>query len=367
MSTSRHATASGATRRVTALGLGFALALTLFVVLPCAASAAQRWVGDDGLVVAGKARCAAASACKLAAPKWVKLGIAGNSYRVRVIAPEQLPAGGSALVQVRLGGGVVRSLAGKRAMLRIRLVVRVDGKRSTRLFELALRRPGKSGEGARGDGGGRGAGPGIKSAPIVNEPPLLARPATAVDVSGVRVTWFPRDSWVRYASSGVGAGDGISAVGGAVGTNSTASPCPDRPSVSDAQLPHAIDFAPRPSWYDPVSGSAGVYGQGSVSFRWKAHTIDLTASDPEIEIAGPASRAIFRFGGSGGTPYPNQRASLVSLDTAGRPTLSNGGKTLTYDLMRGTLTPDGVSVFAGFYTPPDNDEFGCVSVSFTLP
>jgi hypothetical protein len=35
--------------------------------------------------------------------------------------------------------------------------------------------------------------------------------------------------------------------------------------------------------------------------------------------------------------------------------------------MRGTLTPDGVNVFAGFYTPPDNDEFGCVSVAFTTP
>ena len=66
-------------------------------------------------------------------------------------------------------------------------------------------------------------------------------------------------------------------------------------------------------------------------------------------------------------PYPNQRASLLSLDTAGRPTVSNGGKTFTYSLMRGTLTADGVNVFAGFYTPPDNDEFGCVSVEFTTP
>ena len=56
-----------------------------------------------------------------------------------------------------------------------------------------------------------------------------------------------------------------------------------------------------------------------------------------------------------------------SLDTAGRPTVTNNGKTLTYSLMRGTLTPDGVNVFAGFYPPPDNDEFGCVSVEFTVP
>lgn len=35
--------------------------------------------------------------------------------------------------------------------------------------------------------------------------------------------------------------------------------------------------------------------------------------------------------------------------------------------MRGTLTADGVNVFAGFYAPPDNDEFGCASVEFTMP
>ncbi len=212
---------------------------------------------------------------------------------------------------------------------------------------------------------GTGSGP-IVSAPISSEPPLLARPASAVDVHDVSIAWYPRDSWVRYASSGVAAGDGIRGGGGAAALGSTASPCPDRPSGSDAALPYGFSFTPKPSWYDPASGSAGIYGQGAVSFRWAEHTIDLTASDPEIEIAaGAASRAIFRFNGSGGTPYPNQRADLLSLDLAKQPTIA--GKTFSFDLMRGTLTGNGVAVFAGFYTPPANDEFGCVSVSFTTP
>ena len=63
----------------------------------------------------------------------------------------------------------------------------------------------------------------------------------------------------------------------------------------------------------------------------------------------------------------NQRVALETLDTAGRPTVSNGGKTLTYNLMRGRLTEDGEKVFAGFYTAPSDNEFGCVSASFTLP
>lgn len=116
-----------------------------------------------------------------------------------------------------------------------------------------------------------------------------------------------------------------------------------------------------------LNGIAGIYGSGSVACRYTAHTINLTASEPEIEIIGAASRAIFSFSGSGGTPYPNQRAALEALDTSGRPVVSNGGKTYMFSLMRGTLTADRVGVFAGFYTPPSDDEFGCVSVSFTTP
>ena len=177
----------------------------------------------------------------------------------------------------------------------------------------------------------------------------------------VQVTWYPRDSWVRYVYSG----EGMSFVGGASGVSSLESPCPDKPAPESH--PYTIDFAAKPSWYDPVSGSAGLYGGGSVNFKFSGHGIDLTASDPEIEIAGSASRAIFRMAGSANTPYPNQRVALLGLDTSGQPTISGGGKTFTYSLMRGRLTDDGVNVFAGFYTPPDNNQFGCVSVSFTTP
>jgi hypothetical protein len=35
--------------------------------------------------------------------------------------------------------------------------------------------------------------------------------------------------------------------------------------------------------------------------------------------------------------------------------------------MRGRLTENGEKVFAGFYPGPTDNEFGCVSASFTLP
>ena len=178
---------------------------------------------------------------------------------------------------------------------------------------------------------------------------------------------MPRDSWVRYVSSGTAANDGVVPGAGASGVASTSSPCSDRPSESSASLDYTINFPAKESWYDPFSGEAGIYGSGNVAFRYTAHAINLTAAEPEIEINGSASRAIFRFNGSGGTPYPNQRVALETLETAGRPTVSNGGKTLTYNLMRGRLTEDGEKVFAGFYTAPTDNEFGCVSASFTLP
>ena len=153
------------------------------------------------------------------------------------------------------------------------------------------------------------------------------------------------------------------------GINSEQSACPYDPANPAKQappgLPFTAQFSAKPSWYDPVSGTAGIYGQGDVRFSYASRGIDLTAGDPEVEIDGAASRAIFRFNGAKNTPIANRRVALVDLDLSGQPTISNGGKTFSYTLMRGALTADGVSVFAGFYQAGTN--FGCVSVAFTTP
>ncbi|HEX3240395.1 MAG TPA: HtaA domain-containing protein [Solirubrobacterales bacterium] len=340
--------------------LPLALLAALLMALAAAPASAQlRYVGDKGLATVGVVTCKR-EACEIAAPKRVKVKVGERSFWAQVLAPKRLAAGAKAKVRVKLGALALANLAGRTTTVEIRTVIRQGKAERTQLLRLRLRR-------AALPAGGGGSGNNPTSGPLGSEPPLLARPATAVDVSAVQVSWFPRDSWIRYVSSGSAAGDGILFSGGATGIDSTASECPDRPSSSDAQLPYRVAFAPRASWFDPVSGTAGVYGQGATTFRWKGHGIDLTAAEPEIEINGAASRAIFRFQGNGSTPYPSQRASLLSLDTSAGPAISNGGKTFTYSLMRGTLTTDGVNVFAGFYTPPDNDEFGCVSVAFTTP
>lgn len=226
----------------------------------------------------------------------------------------------------------------------------------------------REGGGSNGPGKGRPGGPGggpPKSGPIYNEPSIMQRPGSATDVSGIAITWYPRDSWVRYVASGVGAQDGFFATGGATKgapTNTASHPCSDVAYPGSGEFDFRYDYAPKSGWYDPVSGKAALYGQGTVRFRWQSHTIDLAASDPEIELAGDDSRAIFRFDGEDGTTYDGQRAVLVELDQTGQPT-SSGGGTFTYTAMRGALTADGESIFGGFY--PTGDGFGCVSVSFT--
>lgn len=330
-------------------------ALTVLLCLLCAApaSAQLRYVGDKGVATVGKVSCAGAP-CELATPKRARAEIAAKRYWAAVLAPQRIAAGSKAPVRVMFGAAALAALAGKTTTVKVRVTVRREGESQHRLLKIRLRR-------AALPGGPSGPYVG----PISPEPPLLARPATAVDVSAVEVTWYPRDSWVRYVSSE----QSILFTGGATGVNSEQSPCPYDPANPAKQAPPGLPFtalfAPKPSWYDPVSGSAAIYGQGHVQFRYGSRGIDLTASEPEVEINGSASRAIFRFNGTQNTPIANRRVALVDLDLSGQPTITGGGKTFAYTLMRGALTADGVSVFANFYQPQTN--FGCLSVAFTTP
>lgn len=206
-----------------------------------------------------------------------------------------------------------------------------------------------------------------RSGELGQEPPLKARPATAVDVHDVSIDWYPRDSWVRYVSSGVGKRDGIHVGGGATklpATLTSSHPCSDVAYSGSGSFEYGYRFTPRSGWYDPVSGAAAVYGSGSVRFVWASHQIDLAAANPEIELDGSSSRAVFAFTGQGDTAFTDQRADLLSLALADQPELS--GNRRTYTAVRGRLTTNGQSVFAGFYPPP-GDGFGCVTTSFTTP
>lgn len=213
---------------------------------------------------------------------------------------------------------------------------------------------GGPGGGPGGDlGGGQGgSGPPV-SGPVGDEPPVLARPAGAVDVAGASIDWHVRPSWIRYVPVN-------NPFAGATGEGPTPTgECgePSEPVHSDVYEYH-FPFAH--GWYHQPSGTAAVYFTGAVNFKFQAHGIDLDTKDPEIEVNGASSRAIFRFDGRGDTNPGNKRGVLVDL-APGTPSVS--GQSVTWDRMPGTIPEDGgsQSIFAGFYLP--RERFGCVSLT----
>lgn len=362
-----------------AVAIGVLALAGALIATPTTATAKVRTVPAAGVVKVGTVHCTASEACAVAPrPKRIAAKAEGKMVKVRVVVPSVLGPGGKAPVKLRFGGGALERLAGHSASFRARVVVKASGKQWTQVFKATLKRPAlATGPASPGGGGGGGAkapggsgapnGEAPRSEPVSGEAPPLVRPLTAKTVESVSIKWFPRASWLAYVATG----EGTSTSGGATSVSSTAAPCPAQPGSNEGggsnpgvSLPYEIDFTPTESWFDPATGTAAINGAGSASFRYKGHGIDLTGSDPEIQINGASSQAVFRFSGSEGTPYPNQRVALLKLAT---PTPTQEGNTYTYNLLRGTLTPDGEKVFAGFYTAPTNNGFGCVSASFTVP
>jgi hypothetical protein len=345
------------------------------VAVPAAAAAKVRTVPANGTVKVGTVRCTATEACVVKPrPKRIATKVAGKKVKARVVVPSFLGPGGKGTVKLRFGSGALERLAGHSAAFQARVLVRGSGKKYSHLYKAPLKRPAlvpaptkPVTPGSSGTGNGVPNGEAAHSEPISGEPAPLARPITAQTVEAVSLKWYSRPSWLNYVATG----EGTITSNGATSTTSTVAPCPAQPGSNEGggtnsgvSLPYEIAFTPAESWFDPATGTASINGTGSVAFRFKAHSINLTGSDPEIQLTGATSQAIFRFSGSEGTPYPNQRVALLDLP-ANPPTIS--GNTYTYNLLRATLTPDGDKVFAGFYTAPSNNGFGCISASFTVP
>lgn len=188
------------------------------------------------------------------------------------------------------------------------------------------------------------------------EPPVAKRPSGAVDVRSATVTWHVLDSFIRYVASG----EGTTISGGA-----TNGPRQVLPGSSSAFV-YSFGFPFTSGWYDASSGTSATTFRGKVAFRFKAHTINMSAADPEVEINGSKSRVIFRMDGKDGTAFGGSRGVLIDLDLskAESKTVSADGKTQTYNRVPGTVPSNaGSSVFAGFYAPGQG--FGAITLSFT--
>lgn len=351
------------------------LALAGALITGPAAEAKTRTVPPGGVLKLGTVRCTATEACVVKPqPKRIVAKAGGKKVKARVVVPSFLGPGGKAAVKLRFGSGALERLAGSSATFQARVLLIGSGEKSSHLFKATLKRPApptkptKPSPGSPASSGNGAPGEGAHSEPISGETAPLPRPLTAKTVENVSLKWFPRASWLAYVATG----EGTTTANGASSAFSTIAPCPAQPgsnegggSNSGVNLPYQIDFTPTESWFDPATNTASINATGSASFRFKGHGIDLTGSDPEIQLTPTNSQAILRFSGAEGTPYPNQRVALLNLNTTGQPTVE--GNTYTYNLLRGTLTPNGEKVFAGFYTAPTNNGFGCVSASFMVP
>jgi hypothetical protein len=254
--------------------------------------------------------------------------------------------------------------AARRIARRLRLARVPEG----RLGRLTLTVPGRSASGDTGGSGGSAPGAGGGAAPSTPaELPRLARPATAVAVTSATSTWHVRDSFIQYMNTGEGT---------SVHNGATAEP-PRTGCGNSAQLVYDFHFPFAEGWYDPPSGAAALSFTGGVRFRFSGHGIDITTSDPEIELNGSSSRAIFRFKDADGdrrgvlmnlTPLETPLGRQCSADPGptGTANPAVSAMTRTYERVAGTI-PEGTgdSVFAGFYLP--GDQFGWASVSFTTP
>ena len=137
----------------------------------------------------------------------------------------------------------------------------------------------------------------------------------------------------------------------------------NEPEVEDV---YSFHFPFARGWYDPATKTAATYFTGGVNFRFPAHGIDLDMKEPEIEINGASSRAIFRFDGRADTNPGNKRAVLVDLRTVAalRPWRDRARSATSVSRPR-FRSAARKRVFAGFYLP--GDTFGCISVSFSYP
>ena len=166
-----------------------------------------------------------------------------------------------------------------------------------------------------------------------------------------------RDSFVQY----INGGGSITPSEGATSGTPTVRPGSSQAMVYDFHFPFANGF------YESASGVTGIYYTGKLNFSYPSHGIDFDTKNPELELNGANSRAIFRMEGRGSTKYDNKRAVVVTLepDKAESKTVSGDGKTITYTKIPGKV-PEGAadSIFAGFYFP--GDEFGWFSLTFTV-
>ena len=197
-----------------------------------------------------------------------------------------------------------------------------------------------------------GAGPAAEGTP-----PVAIPPAGAVAVASATIGWHVRESFIRYIATG----EGTTPTGGTIADPPILLPGASAALSYDFHFPFAngwLDSGADPA--NPADDRAELNFSGGLRFLYSGHGIDLLTANPEIELNGAASRAIFAVSENGGAA---QRQVLVNLDLSRAGSITRNGNSYVYDRVPGAV-PAGTaaSTFAGFYAP--GTDFGCFTVSF---
>ncbi len=209
--------------------------------------------------------------------------------------------------------------------------------------------------------------------PSVAEPELAGRPESALDVTGAVIDWRIRESFVCYLHAQ--GGPGLSASDGAVLEPPVAYPPPNMavPCTGDpGPLSYTASY-PQESfltgWFDPVTGASAVHLDGSVRFAKDIFNLDIGAHDPIVEVAPGGGRLIHTYVDNAQSPESERLAVTATLELDEvDPIPDEGPGSTTYTYERVPLTTPGgptAGPLAAYYPP--HDEFGWVTVSFTVP
>ncbi len=315
-----------------------------------------------------------------------RVALTGLGLRLGKQATLEAKLGGKTVTLFRLAGGrrSIDPVAGTAQLSGLRLTLtsaaartlgqrlglRLAGGRLGTLATSAARlTPGATATGGSPSSGGSGGSspaqtstscplPSGAGASAEANPPVAVRPSGAVDVTGASLQWHLRESFIRYIATG----EGTSPVEGATADPPVLLPGASVPLSYDFRFPFAngwLDTGADPG--SPADDRAALNFSGGLRFRYSAHGIDLLAANPELELAGGSSRAIFAVAENGGAA---QRQVLVNLDLSRAGGISQSGNSFTYNQVPAAI-PSGTasSTFAGFYAP--GTDFGCFTISFS--
>ena len=173
-------------------------------------------------------------------------------------------------------------------------------------------------------------------APVDPVDPDVAAPVavcTARAVDGATLSWGVKESFVSYVNGPIAKGSASIAWGSGSGA------------------------------FNTEEGIGRVAFGGAASFTGHAGLLDLTISNPVIQVTGAYTASLSAYvqsTGYAGSPSVDGRVVLATLAL---PTATTGGGVIAWEDAAATLTADGAAAFGGFYTAGESLD----SVSFSFP